>query len=159
MALYCMGVMCSKPGGGTSQYFFTFFFFSRWGERLQVTRKIYICYISFINISLCKIPIFFFNYFFHQLFQDCQHVGKNNSTAIKPHYSHSAWCLWVFAIEKVGRWGAVVATMHTLACVGLLYYLPALSGGKLVGELKWHWKGFTFLSHEPWHWATVPLHN
>lgn len=34
MALYCMGVMCSKPGGGTSQYFFTFFFFSRCGERL-----------------------------------------------------------------------------------------------------------------------------
>lgn len=35
MALYCMGVMCSKPGGGTSQYFLTFFFFSRCGERLQ----------------------------------------------------------------------------------------------------------------------------
>lgn len=36
MALYCMGVMCSNPGGGTSQYFFTLiFFFSRCGERLH----------------------------------------------------------------------------------------------------------------------------
>ena len=34
MALYCMGVMCSKPGGGTSQYLRTFFFFSWRGERL-----------------------------------------------------------------------------------------------------------------------------
>lgn len=122
------------------------------GAAASNKKKIY--YISFINISLYKIPIFF-----KLFFQYCQHVGKNNSTAIKSHYSHSAWCLWVFAIEKVGRWGAVVATMHTLACVGLLYYLPALSGGKLDGELKWHWKGFTFLSHEPWHWPTVPLHN
>lgn len=34
MALYCMGVMCSKPGGGTSQYLRIFFFFSWRGERL-----------------------------------------------------------------------------------------------------------------------------
>lgn len=34
MALYCIGVMCSKPGGGTSQYLRTFFFFSWRGERL-----------------------------------------------------------------------------------------------------------------------------
>lgn len=34
MALYCMGVMCSKPGGGTSQYLRIFFFFSCLGERL-----------------------------------------------------------------------------------------------------------------------------
>lgn len=40
MALYCMGVMCSKPGGGTSQYFFTLiFFFSRCGERLRAERE------------------------------------------------------------------------------------------------------------------------
>ena len=26
MALYCMGVTCSKPGGGTSQYLYGFFF-------------------------------------------------------------------------------------------------------------------------------------
>ncbi len=37
MALYCIGVMCSNPGGGTSQYFFTLiFFFSRCGERLPM---------------------------------------------------------------------------------------------------------------------------
>ncbi len=37
MALYCMGVMCSNPGGGTSQYLFTLiFFFSRCGERLSM---------------------------------------------------------------------------------------------------------------------------
>lgn len=35
MALYCMGVMCSKPGGGTSQYLRTFFFFSWRGERIN----------------------------------------------------------------------------------------------------------------------------
>lgn len=35
MALYCIGVMCSKPGGGTSQYLRTFFFFSCRGERLR----------------------------------------------------------------------------------------------------------------------------
>lgn len=35
MALYCTGVTCSKPGGGTSQYFFTLaFFFSRCGDQL-----------------------------------------------------------------------------------------------------------------------------
>lgn len=35
MALYCIGVMCSKPGGGTSQYLRTFFFFSWRGERIS----------------------------------------------------------------------------------------------------------------------------
>lgn len=38
MALYCIGVMCSKPGGGISQYLYGFFFLflrSGFGERLQ----------------------------------------------------------------------------------------------------------------------------
>lgn len=39
MALYCMGVMCSKPGGGTSQYLQVRFFLVLLGEWLQEPRK------------------------------------------------------------------------------------------------------------------------
>lgn len=35
MALYCMGVMCSKPGGGTSQYLHPLFFLLLFGEWLE----------------------------------------------------------------------------------------------------------------------------
>lgn len=63
MALYCMGVMCSKPGGGTSQYFFTFFFFSRCGERLleektgEIKVKQSTCNISHEQSSKLLIPM------------------------------------------------------------------------------------------------------
>lgn len=35
MALYCSGVMCSKPGGGTSQYLHARFFLLLLGEWLE----------------------------------------------------------------------------------------------------------------------------
>lgn len=62
------------------------------GAAASNKKNIYMLYIFHKYIFMQNTNIFF-NYFFHQLFQDCQHVGKNNSTAIKPHYSRSPWCL------------------------------------------------------------------
>lgn len=39
MALYCIGVTCSKPGGGTSQYLQVRFFLVLLGEWLREPRK------------------------------------------------------------------------------------------------------------------------
>lgn len=39
MALYCIGVMCSNPGGGTSQYLQVRFFLVLLGEWLRERRK------------------------------------------------------------------------------------------------------------------------
>ncbi len=39
IALYCIGVMCSKPGGGTSQYLQVLFFLVRLGEWLDAEKQ------------------------------------------------------------------------------------------------------------------------
>lgn len=84
MALYCMGVMCSKPGGGTSQYFFTFFFFSRCGERLlggtEGKIKINVSQISLINSELLD-PMMghvFKNILQNLIYKTYTHDGKGN---------------------------------------------------------------------------------